>query len=608
MSRTTARARRALRDLGDRLPPWVAVVLGAAATALGAAVVLRPFASLAVLVVAVVAAFVVLGLVELVGDGGTTPDARGPRALRVVRGLLFLALAVAVLVWPAPTIGVVALLVGVGLVVAGVLDVVDGVRSSGTDRWARVAVGAASVLLGGLALVWPDVTVLVVAVVLGVRLVLLGVRLLVAGVRRARAARRPPDPVAAPSRRSRSGRRGPAALVGAVLAFVAAAGLTGVSVAVQRAAPHADAFYDAPDAPPDEPGSLLRAEPFTRQIPDGATAWRILYTTTLDEGEPTVASGLVVVPDGVGTDGGAPPPVVAWAHGTTGYARGCAPSVLDEPFESGAFFLLDDVLARGWALVATDYAGLGTAGPHPYLVGQGEARSVLDAVRAARALDDATLGEQTVVWGHSQGGHAALWTGAVAPAYAPDVPLAGVAALAPASDLTAMVSHLENVPGGSAFASYVVAAYDAAYPDADAIEAVRPGARLVVHEMASRCLSEPGALVSVAEALSMDQPLWTTDPTDGALGERLAENVPTGAVEAPLLVAQGASDPLVLPSTQDAYVGERCAAGQPVDYRTYEGRDHVGLVQADSPLAPDLVRWTEARLAGEPPTPTCTTG
>ncbi|MET7133057.1 DUF308 domain-containing protein [Cellulosimicrobium sp. MI9406] len=608
MSRTTARARRALRDLGDRLPPWAAVVLGAAATALGAAVVLRPFASLAVLVVAVVAAFVVLGVVELVGDGGTTPDARGPRALRVVRGLLFLALAVAVLVWPAPTIGVVALLVGVGLVVSGVLDVVDGVRSSGTDRWARVAVGAASVLLGGLALVWPDVTVLVVAVVLGVRLVLLGVRLLVAGVRRARAARRPPETGAAPSRRSRSARRGPAALVGAVLAFVAAAGLTGVSVAVQRAAPHADAFYDAPDAPPDEPGSLLRAEPFTRQIPDGASAWRILYTTTLDEGEPTVASGLVVVPDGVGTDGGAPPPVVAWAHGTTGYARGCAPSVLDEPFESGAFFLLDDVLARGWALVATDYAGLGTAGPHPYLVGQGEARSVLDAVRAARALDDATLGEQTVVWGHSQGGHAALWTGAVAPAYAPDVPLAGVAALAPASDLTAMVSHLENVPGGSVFASYVVAAYDAAYPDADAIEAVRPGARLVVHEMASRCLSEPGALVSVAEALSMDQPLWTTDPTDGALGERLAENVPTGAVEAPLLVAQGASDPLVLPSTQDAYVGERCAAGQPVDYRTYEGRDHVGLVQADSPLAPDLVRWTEARLAGEPPTPTCATG
>ncbi|WP_455605433.1 lipase family protein [Cellulosimicrobium funkei] len=608
MSRTTARARRALRDLGDRLPPWAAVVLGAAATALGAAVVLRPFASLAVLVVAVVAAFAVLGVAELVGDGGAPPDARGPRALRVVRGLLFLALAVAVLVWPAPTIGVVALLVGVGLVVAGVLDVVDGVRSSGTDRWARVAVGAASVLLGGLALVWPDVTVLVVAVVLGVRLVLLGVRLLVAGLRRARAARRPPDPVAASSRRSRSARRGPAALVGAVLAFVAAAGLTGVSVAVQRAAPHADAFYDAPDALPDEPGRLLRAEPFTRQIPDGASAWRILYTTTLDEGEPTVASGLVVVPDGVGTDGGAPPPVVAWAHGTTGFARGCAPSVLDEPFESGAFFLLDDVLARGWALVATDYAGLGTPGPHPYLVGQGEARSVLDAVRAARALDDATLGEQTVVWGHSQGGHAALWTGAVAPAYAPDVPLAGVAALAPASDLTAMVSHLENVPGGSVFASYVVAAYDAAYPDADAIEAVRPGARLVVHEMASRCLSEPGALVSVAEALSMDQPLWTTDPTDGALGERLAENVPTGAVEAPLLVAQGASDPLVLPSTQDAYVGERCAAGQPVDYRTYEGRDHVGLVQADSPLAPDLVRWTEARLAGEPPTPTCATG
>ncbi len=105
----------------------------------------------------------------------------------------------------------------------------------------------------------------------------------------------------------------------------------------------------------------------------------------------------------------------------------------------------------------------------------------------------------------------------------------------------------------------------------------------------------------------MDQPLWTTDPTDGALGERLAENVPTGAVEAPLLVAQGRRTRWSSRARRTRTWG-RCAAGQPVDYRTYEGRDHVGLVQADSPLAPDLVRWTEARLAGEPPTPTCATG
>ncbi|WP_336723424.1 lipase family protein [Cellulosimicrobium cellulans] len=621
MSRLGARMRASAAAAGEWVPPWVLVTLGVVCTVVGAALVLRPFASLALLVVAVVVGATVLGVTELVAGrspdrgGESAPRAPGaPRAPRwphVARGLVFLALAVAVVVWPAPSIVVVAVLVGVGLVVAGVLDGVEGVRSSGADRWTRLALGVASVVLGVLALVWPDVTVLVVAVVFGVRVVILGVRLLVAGVRRSRtraeAARAvaPGSTSAAPDP-SGPRRHGRVALVGAVLAVVAAGALAAVSVGLHRAAPQVDAFYDPPASVPDEPGRLVRAEPFTRQIPDGATAWRILYTTTRDEGEPAVASGIVVVPDALRDD--AAPPVIAWAHGTTGSARGCAPSVLDEPFESGAFFLLDDVLAHGWALVATDYVGLGTDGPHPYLVGQGEARSVVDAVRAARELDGATLGEQTVVWGHSQGGHAALWTGAVAPEYAPDVPLAGVAALAPASDLTGLVSHLESVSGGSVFASFVVEAYDAIYPDSDAAGYVRPGARFVVREMASRCLSEPSALVSVAEALSMDQPLWTTDPTTGPLGERLAENVPTGPVAAPLLVAQGASDTLILPTAQEAYVGARCAAGQPVDYRVYPERDHVGLVQADSPLAPDLVRWTEARLAGEPPTPTCAAG
>lgn len=622
MDRLADRVRAALRGAGERVPPWALVSLGVVCAALGALVVLRPFASLALLVVAVVAGAVVLGVTELVGDvRARRTDAHRGGWFRLARGVLFLLLAVAVLLWPGASIAVVAVLVGVGLVVAGAVDVLEGVRSRGVDRWARVVLGVASVVLGLVALTWPDVTVLVVAVVLGVRLVVLGVRLAVDGVRRSRAA--DDDGRRAPGT-SPAGRRGWGSLVTSVVALGLAGCLAAVSLVLQDASPRPDAFYDPPASVPAEPGALLRAEPFARGIPEGASAWRILYTTTRDEGEPAVASGIVVVPDAVGSEAvegdatgeddagarevGAAPPVIAWAHGTTGYAPGCAPSVQDEPFESGAFFVLDDVLARGWALVATDYTGLGTDGPHPYLVGQGEARSVVDAVRAARRLDDTALGEQTVVWGHSQGGHAALWTGIVAPGYAPDVPLDGVAALAPASDLTGLVSHLENVPGGSIFASYVVEAYASTYPGSDAASYVRPGARLIVSEMATRCLGEPGALVSVAEALSMDQPLWTTEPTSGPLGERLAENVPTGPVPAPLLVAQGRADTLILPSAQDAYVGERCTAGDPVDYRTYDGRDHVGLVQADSLLVPDLLRWTEARFAGEAPTPTCATG
>lgn len=127
--------------------------------------------------------------------------------------------------------------------------------------------------------------------------------------------------------------------------------------------------------------------------------------------------GVVVAPAQPGEE---PLPVIAWVHGTTGSARTCAPSVLKDPFGAGAFFALDQVIDHGWALVATDYIGLGTEGLHPYLIGQGEARSVLDAVRAAHQVEAVDLADQTIVWGHSQGGHAALWTGMLAPTYAPD--------------------------------------------------------------------------------------------------------------------------------------------------------------------------------------------
>jgi pimeloyl-ACP methyl ester carboxylesterase len=279
--------------------------------------------------------------------------------------------------------------------------------------------------------------------------------------------------------------------------------------------------------------------------------------------------------------------------------------VLKDPFGSGAFFLLGDVLDNGWALVATDYVGLGTEGGHPYLVGPPAGRSVLDAVRAARQLAEANLADETVVWGHSQGGGAALWTGVIASTYAPDVDVLGVAALAPASDLAGLVTNFGNVPGGSIFASYVLDGYSDTYSDVRVDDYVRPAARSIFEETADRCLAEPSALISVLESLTTGSEMFSTDLDSGALLRRLQENVPTGPIERPLLLAQGAADGLVLPQVQTAYVEARCDDGQAIDYRTYDGLGHVPLVEADSPLAPELLAWTQDRLDGTAPTPTC---
>ena len=106
------------------------------------------------------------------------------------------------------------------------------------------------------------------------------------------------------------------------------------------------------------------------------------------------------------------------------------------------------MVERGYVVSATDYPGLGTPGPHPYLVGISEGRAVLDSVRAARELPGAGGGRRFAVWGHSQGGQASLYTGILAKTYAPELNLVGVAAAAPATELAKLMAEDLNTNGG----------------------------------------------------------------------------------------------------------------------------------------------------------------
>jgi acetyl esterase/lipase len=262
-------------------------------------------------------------------------------------------------------------------------------------------------------------------------------------------------------------------------------------------------------------------------------------------------------------------------------------------------YVLDDVLAQDWALVATDYIGLGTEGPHPYLIGQDSARAELDAVRAARQLDGAALSEHAVAWGHSQGGGAALWSAAIAEEYAPDVPLSGTVALAPASDLIGLVDRLPEVTGGSVFASFVISAYSAVYSDVTFRRYIRPGAEVTVQQMAGRCLAAPETFVSVLALLALvdDPNILAADPTTGALGERLRQNTPPVA-SGPVLLGQGRGDELIGFGMQSAFAKTLCGQGAAVDFRGYDDLGHLELVEPDSPAIADALAWTADRFAG----------
>ncbi|WP_271395152.1 lipase family protein [Neomicrococcus lactis] len=202
--------------------------------------------------------------------------------------------------------------------------------------------------------------------------------------------------------------------------------------------------------------------------------------------------------------------------------------------------VMPQVIEQGWALVATDYIDSGTPGPHSYLMGPEAARAELDTVRAARQLQHLTLSNKTVSWGHSQGGGSALWTGKIAPTCAPDVPLSGMAAMAPASDLKALIGSLSGITGGSVVASFAITAFTEIYPDVRFHEYVRPGFEPFSRSMAERCLASPDLLVSLLDAVSMsrDPQIFSGDPLAGALGERLNQNYPSALISDSLFVVK----------------------------------------------------------------------
>jgi pimeloyl-ACP methyl ester carboxylesterase len=177
------------------------------------------------------------------------------------------------------------------------------------------------------------------------------------------------------------------------------------------------------------------------------------------------------------------------------------------------------------------------------------------------------------------------------------VNVVGVAALAPATDLPALVEEVRSTLEGRVLGAYILSAYSDIYQDVSFDHYVRPAARVVVRETADRCLDIPEAVPSVITAVVSRQPIYAVAPLGGALGRRLAENTPTGSIQVPLLIAQGLNDHLVLPSMQRSYVNRLCHSGQGVEYRTYRGRDHLSLLWPDSRLVSYLLTWTQARFA-----------
>ena len=361
-------------------------------------------------------------------------------------------------------------------------------------------------------------------------------------------------------------------------------------------------FYDPPDDLDAAPGTILRSEEFDQGIPEGARAWRILYASTDEHGEPIAVSGLVIAPDDAGPG---PHPVLAWAHGTTGINRPCAPSLSDAPLEG-----IPDMtgpLAEGWVITLTDYPGLGTPSPHPYLVGESQGRAVLDSVRAVHELDTGVeLADEYVVWGHSQGGHAALFAGQLAPTYLPEQDLRGVAALAPATRLQENFDAIQGTEAGNVLTILAIESWSAYYPDITD-DILVESARRAADRIADSCINQPSRFRIAVAGLTLPSTITSRDVADDPTWiARLDENTPapTG-ISVPLFVAQGDADQIIDPAVTEGWVADRCDTGAPTLWSTYPDVDHTEVV---GPGGEDALTWTRDLLARQPQAEACPAG
>jgi alpha-beta hydrolase superfamily lysophospholipase len=259
---------------------------------------------------------------------------------------------------------------------------------------------------------------------------------------------------------------------------------------------------------------------------------------------------------------------------------------------------LAGMLARGYVVVATDYPGLGTPGPHPYLFGTSEGRAVLDAVRAARAFAPAQASARFALWGHSQGGHASLFAATLAPTYAPELALVGVAVAAPATGLATLL----HVPPGTRVTDSLYAmvldgwARTMDWPLDDVVRAEDvPSAQ----QLSSVCISPPFAgraqprpTYAPNLAFTVRRDITADDPWTDLVAENTPSAPPAGV---PVLLAHGGADTTIPPPVTHAFLTQLCAAGTPVRDLLMPGVPHA-LVARDA--APQVVAWLGARFAG----------
>lgn len=389
-----------------------------------------------------------------------------------------------------------------------------------------------------------------------------------------------------------------------------AAGLvaTPLALSANGSAPAAPAARSVPAAIAETAGKLLDRQPLAANLglESAARAYAIRYTSTNGvTGSGTLpVTGALFIPKGAMPEGGWP--LIAWAHGTVGIGDGCAPS--RNPRSTRDRTYLNHWLDEGYAIVATDYQGLGTPGPHPYLNSRAAAYSTLDAVRAVLG-EDLDLANKVLLVGQSQGAGAAFATAGYAPGYAPEIDLRGTIATG-IPNLAATSSSSADAGSGTsadevsdhviAYLMYIAAAAQQIDPEYDPEAVFTDRALPVLSQAADTCVGD--MFRTVTDAGLTGASTFKSDFLRYYAPMLAHARYPTLDIATPVFIGTGAEDVDTPAALQTALVNSACAAGSTIEAHVYPGIGHSATVNRSFT---DSRIFAQRVMAGQPIAPTC---
>lgn len=374
-----------------------------------------------------------------------------------------------------------------------------------------------------------------------------------------------------------------------------------------------EAFYTPPATLPAGRGTIVRSEPSQfwvtplKVTPVDAAVTRLMYTSTDRNDTPIAVTGQLIVPNQAWSGTG-PRPLVAYAVGTQGVGDTCAPSRLSDGggLEYENVFIAG-LLARGYAVVVSDYQGLGTPGIHTYMSREVQGRAVLDSVRAAQHVSGSGISASTpvAITGYSQGGGAAAAAAELASSYAPELGVVGVAAGGVPGDLLATADALDG-SFAVGFLGYALLGLGEGTYGRDLDPFFNARGRAFLAELRDECVVEtllrhPFVRSATLTADGRSVPTMMRDPEWAPLlAEQVIGNGRKPAV--PALVFHSVTDDVV-PFVAGHGAAQRwCEQGANVVFRRGIAPGHVAGAFEYFPAA---LAFLEARLGGTPATSGC---